>query len=210
MNTLNPPQKPAAVRRAGGHLFLLAGFHLSYRHRTMRAVVCALWVLTTASCAHAAASLTLLTRLPGDNGNYNTNGVSGDGSVVVGTSGGYYGQYEPGYDGGGGSIIDSSAIQIVTELPGVNYRANGKIIIVAVPPPLAIIADGANVVLTWPVADTGFTTTGYRLESTTSLVPPVAWQTNSTAPIVIGGQASSSVPFPVHNSFSGSHNENEL
>jgi probable HAF family extracellular repeat protein len=63
------------------------GVHLSYRHRTMRAVVCALWVLTTASCAHAAASLTLLTWLGGDNFNYNTTGVSGDGSVVVGTSG---------------------------------------------------------------------------------------------------------------------------
>ena len=35
---------------------------------------------------------------------------------------------------------------------------------------------------------TGFTTNGYRVESATSLVPPVAWQTNSTAPIVIGGQ----------------------
>src|ERR1035438_3972349 len=56
-------------------------------HRTMRAVVCALWVLTTASCAHAAASFTVLTWLPGDNFNYNTTGVSGDGSVVVGTSG---------------------------------------------------------------------------------------------------------------------------
>src|ERR1035438_4649643 len=55
-------------------------------HRTMRTVVCALWVLTTASCAHAAASLPLLTWLPGDNFNYNTTGVSGDGSVVVGTS----------------------------------------------------------------------------------------------------------------------------
>jgi probable HAF family extracellular repeat protein len=53
----------------------------------MRAVVCALWVLTTASCAHAAASLTQLTWLPGDNFNYNTTGVSCDGSVVVGTSG---------------------------------------------------------------------------------------------------------------------------
>lgn len=42
--------------------------------------------------------------------------------------------------------------------------------------------------LTWPAADTGFTTTGYTVESTTSLVPPVAWQTNSTARIVIGGQ----------------------
>src|ERR1039458_4525405 len=56
-------------------------------HRTMRAVVCALWVLTPASGAHAAASLTVLSWLPGDNFNYNTTGVSGDGSVVVGTSG---------------------------------------------------------------------------------------------------------------------------
>src|ERR1017187_10071145 len=56
-------------------------------HRTMRAVVCALWVLTTASGAHAAASLIVLSWLPGDNFNYNTTGVSGDGSVVVGTSG---------------------------------------------------------------------------------------------------------------------------
>jgi hypothetical protein len=70
------------------------GVHPSYRHRTMRAVVCALWVLTTASCAHAAASLTLLTWLPGDNFNYETTGVSGDGSVVVGISG-----FEP-YEGG--------------------------------------------------------------------------------------------------------------
>src|ERR1035441_8192120 len=87
MNDLNLSRKPAAVRRADCYLFLLASFHPSYMHRTMGAVVCALWVLTTASCAHAAASLTLLTWLGGDNFNYNTTGVSGDGSVVVGTSG---------------------------------------------------------------------------------------------------------------------------
>jgi hypothetical protein len=56
-----------------------------------------------------------------------------------------------------------------------------------VPPTLSIIADGANLVLTWPDAATGFTT-GYTLESATNLLPPVAWQTNSTPPIVIGGQ----------------------
>jgi len=81
---------------------------------------------------------------------------------------------------------------ILTEVSGPGYSpddtANGEIIITALPPPLSIIADGANVVLTWPAADTGFTTTGYRVESATNLVPPVAWQTNSTAPIVIGGQ----------------------
>ena len=57
-----------------------------------------------------------------------------------------------------------------------------------VPPPLSITADGANVLLTWPTADIGFTTTGYTLESATNLVPPVAWQTNSSTPIVIGGR----------------------
>ena len=65
------------------------GVHPSYRHRTMRAVVCALWVLTTASCAHAAASLTWLYWMPSNPHSfyYNTTGVSGDGSVVVGTGG---------------------------------------------------------------------------------------------------------------------------
>jgi uncharacterized repeat protein (TIGR03803 family) len=56
-----------------------------------------------------------------------------------------------------------------------------------VPPQLNIIADGVNAVLTWPADATGFTT-GYTLEFATNLVPPGAWQTNSTAPIVIGGQ----------------------
>src|SRR5664279_4398704 len=62
-------------------------------HGTMRVVVCALWVLTTASCAHAAASLTGVGWLPGDNYSWAT-GVSGDGSVVVGGSG-----FQPTYVG---------------------------------------------------------------------------------------------------------------
>jgi hypothetical protein len=62
------------------------------------------------------------------------------------------------------------------------------IIITTLPPPPAITADGANVVLTWPAADTGFTTSGYNVESTTSLVSSVACQTNSTPLIVINGQ----------------------
>src|SRR6266567_183925 len=62
------------------------GVHLSYMHRAMRSAVCALWVLTTASCAYSAVSFTSLGFLPGDNYSFAT-GVSGDGSVVVGTSG---------------------------------------------------------------------------------------------------------------------------
>jgi uncharacterized repeat protein (TIGR03803 family) len=50
-------------------------------------------------------------------------------------------------------------------------------------PQLAITVSGANVMLSWPTNATGFT-----LESAINLVPSVVWQTNSTTPIVIGGQ----------------------
>jgi hypothetical protein len=70
---------------------------------------------------------------------------------------------------------------------GTNASAYAAMANLPVPPTLSIIADGANMVLTWPDAATGYTT-GYTLESATNLAPPVAWQTNSTAPIVIGGQ----------------------
>jgi uncharacterized repeat protein (TIGR03803 family) len=42
------------------------------------------------------------------------------------------------------------------------------------PPQLTIIGSGTNVILTWPATATGFT-----LQSTTNLVPPVAWSTVS-------------------------------
>jgi hypothetical protein len=66
---------------------------------------------------------------------------------------------------------------------GTNVSAYVAMANLAVPPTLSIIADGANVVVTWPDP-----ATGYTLESATNLLPPVAWQTNSMAPIVIGGQ----------------------
>ena len=70
---------------------------------------------------------------------------------------------------------------------GTNVSAYAAMANLPVPPTLSILADGANVVVTWPSAATGYTT-GYTLESATNLLPPVAWQTNSMAPIVIGGQ----------------------
>jgi hypothetical protein len=113
-------------------------------------------------------------------------GGGGGGYSGGGGSHGYHtGFYSGGSGGGGGSIIDSSAIANLAEVSGIASPDDpyaGEIIITAVPPPLAITADGANVILTWPAA-----TIGYRVESATSLVPPVAWQTNSTPPIVIGG-----------------------
>jgi len=51
------------------------------------------------------------------------------------------------------------------------------------PPQLTITLAGANVVLTWPTNVVGFT-----LQSTTNLVSPAVWSTNSPAPVVIAGQ----------------------
>jgi len=51
------------------------------------------------------------------------------------------------------------------------------------PPLLTLIPYGANVILTWPTNAFGFT-----LQSTTDLVSPAVWSTNSPAPVVIGGQ----------------------
>jgi len=59
-------------------------------------------------------------------------------------------------------------------------------------PLLTIIPSGVNVVLTWPTNATGFT-----LQSTTNLVSPAVWSTNSSAPVVVNGQ------FAVTNPISG-------
>ena len=50
-------------------------------------------------------------------------------------------------------------------------------------PQLTIIPSGANVILTWPANAAGFT-----LQSTTNLVSPAVWITNSPAPVVVNGQ----------------------
>jgi hypothetical protein len=47
-------------------------------------------------------------------------------------------------------------------------------------PQLGILLSGTNVVVGWLTSFTGFT-----LESTTNLVPPVVWTTNSTASVII-------------------------
>jgi uncharacterized repeat protein (TIGR03803 family) len=61
----------------------------------------------------------------------------------------------------------------------------GTIFSLSLPPPpqLTIIRSGANVILTWPANAAGFT-----LQSTTSLLSPAVWITNSPAPVVVNGQ----------------------
>ena len=60
---------------------------------------------------------------------------------------------------------------------------NGTLFSVSLPPQLTITRAVGDVALTWP---TNFT--GYTLESTTNLVVPVVWNTNSSAASVVNGQ----------------------
>jgi hypothetical protein len=59
-------------------------------------------------------------------------------------------------------------------------------------PRTSALLSGMNFILTWPASATGFT-----LQSTTNLVSPVVWTTNSVVPIVVNGQNT------VSNSISG-------
>jgi len=54
---------------------------------------------------------------------------------------------------------------------------------------LTIIPSGADIILAWATNATGFT-----LEFATNLVPPVVWNTNSAAPVVINGQNTVTIP----------------
>jgi hypothetical protein len=64
------------------------------------------------------------------------------------------------------------------------YIARASLLTVPVTPPtLSLVRSGANLIFTWPTNATGFT-----LQSTTNLVSPVVWTTNSPAPIVVNGQ----------------------
>jgi len=55
-------------------------------------------------------------------------------------------------------------------------------------PQPAVIPSGGNVILTWPTNYAGFDYTGYILQSTTNLGSSAVWSTNSSPPVVIGGE----------------------
>jgi hypothetical protein len=63
------------------------------------------------------------------------------------------------------------------------YIARASLVTLPTLPMATVIFSGANVILTWSSNATGFT-----LQSTTNLIPPVVWTTNSPAPIVVNGQ----------------------
>src|ERR1019366_1803608 len=58
----------------------------------------------------------------------------------------------------------------------------------APPPQLALIPSAPYVILTWPTDYAGFSYAGYALQSSTNLGSSAVWSTNSSPPVVIGGQ----------------------
>ena len=55
-------------------------------------------------------------------------------------------------------------------------------------PQLTIIPSGPYVILTWPTNYAGFGYPGFTLQSTTNLGSSAVWTTNSSPPVVIGGE----------------------
>ncbi len=78
--------------------------------------------------------------------------------------------------------LSNNTLYGMTEYGGT--YGNGTVFSLSLPgPQLSITHAGAYVILSWPTNSVGFT-----LQSTTNLVPPTIWTTNSPAPVVVNGQ----------------------
>jgi uncharacterized repeat protein (TIGR03803 family) len=82
--------------------------------------------------------------------------------LVQGSDGCFYGTTQKGGAGGNGTVF--------------------RLTILPEPPELNITPSAAGFVLTWPTNASGFT-----LQSTTNLVSPAFWTTNSSLPVVVNG-----------------------
>ena len=92
-----------------------------------------------------------------------SDGADPQAGLVQGSDGSFYGTTSSGGTGKSGTVF--------------------RLTLVPEPPSLTITPCGANVVLTWPTNALGF-----NLQSTTNLVSPAVWTTNSPGPVVVNGQ----------------------
>jgi uncharacterized repeat protein (TIGR03803 family) len=94
--------------------------------------------------------------------------------------------FSGGSDGGNpyaGLILSGNTLYGTTAFNGGSGNS-GTVFSLSLPLPLlTIIPSGVNVILTWPTNAAGFI-----LQSTTNLVSPAVWITNSPAPVVVNGQ----------------------
>ena len=110
----------------------------------------------------ANGALTTLYSFTGGN-----DGTNAQAALVQGSDGSFYGTTSGGGQGSAGTVFRLSIVP---------------------PPRLTIIPSGPYVILTWPTDYAGFSYAGYTLQSTTNLGPSAVWTTNSSPPIVIGGE----------------------
>ncbi len=85
-----------------------------------------------------------------------------------------------------GLILSGNILYGTTEEGG--SSGNGTVFSLSFTPQLTIVPSGTNVILTWPTNVAGFDYTGFTLKSTTNLVSPALWTTNSPPPVLVNGQ----------------------
>jgi uncharacterized repeat protein (TIGR03803 family) len=110
-------------------------------------------------------------------------------SFTLGT-GGYVPVNSDGANPFAGLLLSGNTLFGVAQVGG--SSSSGTIFSLSLPlPQLTIIPSGvppSGIVLTWPISAPGFDYSGFILQSTTNLVSPVVWTTNSAAPVVVNGQ----------------------
>jgi uncharacterized repeat protein (TIGR03803 family) len=81
----------------------------------------------------------------------------------------------------GGLILSGNTLYGTAQMGGTN--ASGTVFSIFIQPQLTLIPSGPYMILTWPTNYSGFT-----LQSTTNLGSSAVWSTNSSPPVVIGGE----------------------
>ena len=136
---------------------------LNERRATRTAMLLLLLLLIMpVSGAQGAVVLTTLHSFTGGN-----DGASPQAALVQGSDGSFYGT-TAGY-----GAVRAGTIFRLTIVPE---------------PQLTIIPSGPYVILTWPTTYNEFSYAGYTLQSTTNLGSSAVWSTNSSPPVVIGGE----------------------